>query len=161
MLRFIVRGRATYIHEMTSWPFLQAVMEGSDNSRSARACAAKGLCFPLERLIITIPGFYHGHHGTWLMLRSSAQSACIPLAFTSVPFMAIDLLPNGGRSMIEATSQALPFWVEELEALRAPAESIQALLNRTETPRQHVNDQRSSCCSLTSSFHYVWSPSTN
>ena len=56
--------------------------------------------------------------------------------------MTIDLLPNDGRSMVEATSQVLPFSAEELEALRAPAESRQALLNRTETPRQRVKDQR-------------------
>lgn len=64
VLRFILQGRTTYIHELTSWPFLQAVMEGSDESPSMWQQAAQSLSLHLERLIINSTGFYHRQHCT-------------------------------------------------------------------------------------------------
>jgi hypothetical protein len=69
---------------------------------------AKGLAFHLERLLINRPGFYHRHHGTWLMTRSSARNACILLAAGQLPSTSC-LLPTDWKGAVEATIEVLLF----------------------------------------------------
>lgn len=134
VLRFILQRQTTYIHELTSWPFLQAVMQGSDESPSMWQRAAQSLSLHLERLIINSTGFSRRQRGTWLMLRSSARSARILLSFASTATRA-NLLPVDWRSTVEAISQILQVWVDQLEALRKPIDLMQELLKRVDSLR--------------------------
>jgi hypothetical protein len=76
--RFVLRGRATYLHELVTWIFVYAAINDNPTSPSMqspeiRQWVGMGASLHLDRLIINRPGYYHRHHGTWLMLRSSAR----------------------------------------------------------------------------------------
>jgi hypothetical protein len=126
VLRFILRGRTTYFHELISWPFIYAVVNDREEAPRIRQWAAKGFVFHLERLNINRPGFYHRHHGTWLMMRSSARSACILLVAAQVS-SASELLPPNWQEAVEATILMLQFWCSNGEGLPAFAISIDLL----------------------------------
>ncbi|KAH8648836.1 hypothetical protein BGZ61DRAFT_436432 [Ilyonectria robusta] len=109
VLRFVLRGRVTYLKELISWPFLREFLLENNETPRIRQWAMKGLEFHLERLEVNRPGFYHRHHGTWLMMRSSARSATILLAFNLIP-SAAEILPRGWRNAVEATLEMLYYW---------------------------------------------------
>ncbi|KAH7139987.1 hypothetical protein B0J13DRAFT_558743 [Dactylonectria estremocensis] len=109
VLRFVLRGRVTYLKELISWPFLRAFLLENNETPRIRQWAMNGLQSHLERLEVNRPGFYHRHHGTWLMMRSSARSAVILLAFARIP-SAAEILPRGWRDAVEATLEMLYYW---------------------------------------------------
>ena len=125
VLRFVLRGRTTYFHELISWPFIYAVINDGEETPRIRQWAARGFAFHLERLSINRPGFYHRHHGTWLMMRSSARSACILLAGAQVSSTS-ELLPPNWQEAVEATISMLQFWCNDCEGLAVTVD----LLNR-------------------------------
>lgn len=125
ILRFVLRGRITYFHELISWPFIYAVVNDGEEAPRIRQWAARGFAFHLERLSINRPGFYHRHHGTWLMMRSSARSACILLAGAQVSSTS-ELLPPNWQEAVEATISMLQFWCNDCEGLAVTVD----LLNR-------------------------------
>ena len=116
ILRFVLRGRTTYFHELISWPFIYAVLSDEEDAPRVRQWAARGFAFHLERLSINRPGFYHRHHGTWLMIRSSARSACILLAGAQV-LSTSELLPPNWQETVEATISMLRFWCSDCAEL--------------------------------------------
>ncbi|KFY19593.1 hypothetical protein V491_04344 [Pseudogymnoascus sp. VKM F-3775] len=127
ILRFILRGRTTYFHELISWPFIYAVVNGGEETPLIRQWAAKGFDFHLKRLHINQPGFYHRHHGTWLMIRSSARSACILLAAAQVSSTS-QLLPPNWQEAVEATISMLQFWSNDSAGLSVTVGVLNRLL---------------------------------
>lgn len=126
ILRFILRGRTTYFHELISWPFIYAVVNGGEETPQIRQWAAKGFDFHLKRLHINQPGFYHRHHGTWLMIRSSARSACILLAGAQVSSTS-QLLPPNWQEAVEATISMLQFWCNDSAGLSVTVDILNRL----------------------------------
>ncbi|KAJ5150917.1 uncharacterized protein N7482_010169 [Penicillium canariense] len=116
VLRFVLRGRTTYINELISWPFVACVIAGRPITRRARNWALRGLQSHLRRLSHNEPGFYYRHHGTWLMVRSSTRSLCLLLAVAQDP-SAHDLLPEGWKEMALRTMDMLRFWQHEIEGM--------------------------------------------
>ncbi|KAH7010487.1 hypothetical protein EDB80DRAFT_714940 [Ilyonectria destructans] len=132
IIRFVLRGRTTYIHELISWPFIHVMINEEDESPRTQQWASDGLSFHLERLAINRPGFYHRHHGTWLMLRSSARSACIILACAYLPSTS-KLMPEGWKEPVEATIQMLNYWRDQTEGIGDAVDLMQHLLTIVET----------------------------
>lgn len=130
ILKFVLRGRTTYIYELISWPFIYSAIIGGQEGMSskAREWATEGLQFHVDRLTINRPGFYHRHHGTWLMIRSSARSACILLAVART-ISVRDLLPSGWREAIEGTIEMLYFWRLEVDGIQETANFLRYILS--------------------------------
>ncbi|KUJ22197.1 uncharacterized protein LY89DRAFT_704840 [Mollisia scopiformis] len=103
ILKFVLKGRTTYFHELIT-------QEASG----------------VRRLEINRPGYYHRHHGTWLMIRSSARSACILLAAAQNSFTA-QLLPSNWQEAVEATILMIRFWSSGCEGLASVAHLLECL----------------------------------
>lgn len=108
ILRFVLQGRLTYIYEVFTWPFLFALLHGHCHGSLADELATKGLHIHLDRLITNRPGFFYRHHGTWLMQRSSARSACLLLAAART--LSSNALPFGWAENVWATIEMLEYW---------------------------------------------------
>lgn len=127
VIRFVLRGRVTYVRELTSWPFLAEVMNGrADWTPETKKWSAKALESHLERLIVNRPGFYHRHHGTWLMLRTSARSAILLLAFSRL-FPDSDLMPEKWRGLVSETISMLDHWSTEVFEMKRVVDIAQQL----------------------------------
>lgn len=110
ILRFVLRGRLTYNRELLTWAFVDsAVREQADLPENIMERVRSGLWVHHARLAINRSGFQHRHHGTWLMMRSSARSAYILLVASVTPSMK-DLLPTGWTDAVWATIEMLEFW---------------------------------------------------
>ncbi|KAL3485754.1 hypothetical protein BJX62DRAFT_247308 [Aspergillus germanicus] len=127
-LRFILKGRKTYVNELITWPVIvHAIAQHSDLSLSLsltpaqRSWLSKGVAAHLERLQINAPGFYHRHHGTWLMIRSSARSAYILSAVARSSAAVGNLLPSGWMAAVRETIDMLQFWSGEVVGLEGIA----------------------------------------
>ncbi|KAJ0413895.1 hypothetical protein BJY00DRAFT_319324 [Aspergillus carlsbadensis] len=145
-LRFILKGRKTYVNELITWPFIVHALSQQSHpdanlnisldfnlslTPTHRSWLAKGVSAHLERLRINAPGFYHRHHGTWLMIRSSARSACILLAIARVSAgAAVEILPAGSMDAVRGTIDMLRFWSAEVVGLEGVANFCQELLCR-------------------------------
>ncbi|GAM89637.1 hypothetical protein ANO11243_076760 [Dothideomycetidae sp. 11243] len=112
VLLFVLRGRLTYYHEVLTWPFLETLLlfGSSAHRSSARTTelAARGVRMHYDRLAINRPGFFHRHHGTWLMQRSSTRSAFVLLAVSRSS--SADLLPTGWQTLVSDTIAMLEYW---------------------------------------------------
>ncbi|KAE8365941.1 hypothetical protein BDV27DRAFT_156372 [Aspergillus caelatus] len=127
VLRFILQGRSTYVNELITWPYIACAVNNIPLGQTAQGWVAKGLQAHLERLDVNRVGFYHRHHGTWLMLRTSARSACILLAVARSSMR--DLLPVGWDEAVEATVKMLDFWQADVEGVAALARFLRHLLS--------------------------------
>lgn len=114
VLQFVLRGRLTYNYEILTWPFLETLLLfGQHQSTRATELAARGVRVHYDRLSINRPGMYHLHHGTWLMCRSSARSACVLLAVARST--SADLLPADWLQLVSNTVDMLEYWSETSE----------------------------------------------
>jgi hypothetical protein len=110
ILKFILRGRITYIHEMISWPFIYAfIIESNRASAQVVEWVGKGAFFHYQRITLNNRAFYHRHHGTWFQLRSSARSALILFALAQAPESS-DLLPVDWMDHVETTLAMIRYW---------------------------------------------------
>ena len=109
------------------WPFLAEVMNGrADWTPETKKWSARALESHLERLIVNRPGFYHRHHGTWLMLRTSARSAILLLAFSRL-FPDSDLMPDKWRGLVSDTISMLDHWSTEVFEMKRVVDIAQQL----------------------------------
>ncbi|KAK6813592.1 hypothetical protein RU639_010264 [Aspergillus parasiticus] len=127
VLRFILQGRSTYINELITWPYIAYAVNDVPLGHTAQGWVSKGLQAHLERLEVNQAGFYHRHHGTWLMILTSARSACILLAVARSS--THDLLPVGWKEAVEATVKMLDFWQADVEGVAALARFLRHLLS--------------------------------
>ncbi|KAF9894649.1 hypothetical protein FE257_006537 [Aspergillus nanangensis] len=127
VLRFVLRGRTTYVHELISWPFIACIIAGRAMTERARSWAVRGIEAHVRRLVINRPGFYYRHHGTWLMIRSSARSLCLLLAVARTT-AAQELLPDEWKEVALMTLDMFKFWKDEVEGMESLVEQLEQLL---------------------------------
>ncbi|CAJ0551504.1 Ff.00g114340.m01.CDS01 [Fusarium sp. VM40] len=127
VIRFVLRGRITYVRELVSWPFVHAALNQMGDHGVSEHDTATALGFHYNRLLVNAPGYYHRHHGTWLMLRSSARSACILLGFARL-YPGSSLLPVGWKDAVLGTVKMVEYWSVEAEGMRSVLEIMTWLL---------------------------------
>ncbi|EEU42153.1 uncharacterized protein NECHADRAFT_50796 [Fusarium vanettenii 77-13-4] len=116
VIRFVLRGRITYIHELVSWAFVHVALNRVADHDFAEQETATALAFHYDRLLVNAPGYYHRHHGTWLMLRTSARSACVLLGFARM-YPGSNLLPSGWKDAVLGTLKMVEYWSNEAEGM--------------------------------------------
>lgn len=111
-LKFILSGHLLDCYEMMYWPFIVAAVHGRLRGAAAESFAKKGLEICARRIDKNESGFYHRHHGTWLMLRSCTRSALVLLAAVRCPSLA-KLLPMNWERAIYKVKDMLSHWKDE------------------------------------------------
>lgn len=97
---------------MMYWHFVVDAIHGGLRGGTSEAFVRKGLQVCVQRIQINEKGFYHRHHGTWLMLRSCTRSALVLLAAARCLHLA-NLLPAGWEQAVGKVMGMLGFWREE------------------------------------------------
>jgi hypothetical protein len=97
---------------MMYWPFVSEVVHGNVGGVDVDSFSRKGLRICIDRIQQNESGFYHRHHGTWLMLRSCTRSALVLLAAAHSPHIC-SRLPVGWEIAIYKVITLLNFWKEE------------------------------------------------
>jgi len=137
ILTYILKSHVTNYYELITWPFISAVLNddfnGDDNAQLdlaiTRRIAAKGFHWHMIRLQVHPAGFFHRHHGTWLMQRRSTRSALILLAAALRPSTR-SLLPEAWATQVEIVVDMLHYWAAEVAGAGEYAELLEALLVR-------------------------------
>jgi hypothetical protein len=116
-LKFILNGHLLDCYEMMYWPFVVDAIHGRlPSSTNARTFARKGLAVCVQRIQQNEPGFFHRHHGTWLMLRSCTRSAFVLIAAARCcpsPTLSPSLLPDNWQQALYKVLTMLRFWKDE------------------------------------------------
>lgn len=130
--RFILQGHFVDCQEMMYWHFVVDGIHGRLHGNAGEAFLQKGLKVCVERIEINQKGFFHRHHGAWLMMRSCTRSALVLLAAARrvelVPF-----LPVGWEDAIVQVKKMLNFWKDE-------SNDILEMFNTLETLMQAHDD---------------------
>lgn len=112
-LRFILSGHMLDCLELMYWPFVYAAVHGTlGDDRDSHLLAARGLELCTQRIYINQAGFFHRHHGTWLMLRSCTRSALMLIAARQAELE--DKLPGDWQACVGETIRLLYHWAEEV-----------------------------------------------
>ncbi|KAH8809201.1 hypothetical protein F5884DRAFT_396765 [Xylogone sp. PMI_703] len=111
-LKFILNGHLLDCYEMMYWPFVVDAIHGKLRSATAESFARKGFVVCVQRIMKNESGFYHRHHGTWLMLRSCTRSALVLLAAARAPGLR-GLLPADWEIAVYKVTVMLNYWKEE------------------------------------------------
>ncbi|OBT39636.1 hypothetical protein VE00_09758 [Pseudogymnoascus sp. WSF 3629] len=111
-LRFILNGHLLDCNEMMYWHFVADAVHGRIRGSSTEAFVRKGLQVCVQRVDINEKGFYHRHHGTWLMLRSCTRSALVLLATARCSDL-VSLMPEGWEEAVAKVMAMLGFWKGE------------------------------------------------
>jgi hypothetical protein len=120
-LKFILNGHLLDCYEMMYWPFVVDAIHSrlpphTSGSLAAKAFARKGLTVCVQRIQQNEPGFYHRHHGAWLMLRSCTRSAFVLVAAArccSSLTMSASMLPESWQQALYKVLALLRFWKDE------------------------------------------------
>jgi hypothetical protein len=111
-LKFILSGHLLDCYEMMYWPFIVSAVHGKLHGATAESFARKGLEICVQRIDKNESGFYHRHHGTWLMLRSCTRSALVLLAAVRCPSLST-VLPMNWKRAIYKVKDMLSHWKDE------------------------------------------------
>ena len=111
-LKFILNGHLLDCYEMMYWPYIVAAVHGKLRGATAETFARKGLEICVQRIRKNESGFYHRHHGTWLMLRSCTRSALVLLAAVRCPSLS-PLLPMTWELAVHKVQDMLSHWKDE------------------------------------------------
>jgi hypothetical protein len=126
-LRFILNGHVLDCYEMIYWPFVvDAIHEKLISDPELEAFARKGLHLCVERIEKNESGFYHRHHGTWLMLRSCTRSALVLCGAALKDLKS--LLPSDWKTVVEKVVHLLRYWRDEAKDVADRLEILQGLL---------------------------------
>jgi len=117
ILRFVLRGHLLDCYETMYWPFLVEAINTTSWDVTYQVFVRKGLRVCVERIWKNEGGFYHHHHGTWLMLRSCTRSALTLVAARLCRHLD-DLLPPDWEAAVRKVVALLSFWQEESEDAR-------------------------------------------
>jgi hypothetical protein len=135
-LKFILNGHLLDCYEMMYWPFVvdavnshytQAHSRAPHNSSITDSFARKGLLVCVQRIQKNERGFYHRHHGTWLMLRSCTRSALVLLGARNSARLA-GLLPAGWEEAVYKVCGMLRFWANESRDCRDRLAILEGLM---------------------------------
>ncbi|KAF4548545.1 Hypothetical protein D9617_27g045120 [Elsinoe fawcettii] len=129
VIAFVLRGRLTYNYETLTWPFVHSLIHGNCQGRMARTLALRGLAAHLDRLNINRPGYFYRHHGTWLMQRSSARSALLLVAASSV--LPRETMPLDWLEQVRACIEMLEFWRSSPGGLGPVADFLRRITDRS------------------------------
>ncbi|KAG7053050.1 C6 zinc finger domain-containing protein [Colletotrichum scovillei] len=122
-LRFILSGHLIDCLELMYWPFIYAAVHGRlGDDRDSHMLASRGLDFCVRRININKTGFFHRHHGTWLMLQSCTRSALVLIAAANGGLH--DKLPHDWRASVEDVVNLLKYWVDEVPDFRRMIEIL-------------------------------------
>ena len=127
-LRFILNGHLFDCKEMMYWNFVIDAVHGQLRGNSTEAFVRKGLLVCVQRVEINENGFYHRHHGTWLMLRSCTRSALVLLAAARCPELA-PLMPEVWEEAIAKVMTMLSFWKDESKDVMDRLQILEKLVN--------------------------------
>lgn len=108
-LRFILHGHLLDCQEIMYW---QYVADAAHGRPSDEVFLRKALKVCVERIRQNSPGFYHRHHGTWLMVRSCTRSAFVLLAAVRQGDLA-PFLPLGWEEAVLDVARMLRYWKDE------------------------------------------------
>ena len=111
-LKFVLKGHLLDCYEMMYWPFVVDAVHLKPLSATAEAFARKALQICVERIKKNESGFYHRHHGTWLMLRSCTRSALVLIAATRSPLLS-SFLPTDWEPSVYKVMDMLKHWKDD------------------------------------------------
>ena len=111
----VLRCHLIDLFELIYWPFVMAALNSSRQPMSPRVqeMALKGLDNHVQRVHANEPGFYHRHHGAWLMMRSCTRSALL----LSAAAKSKVLMPNGWHQAVYMVTGMLDYWSREVSEL--------------------------------------------
>lgn len=115
------------------WPFVVDAIHGRLRSATAESFARKGLAVCVERIMKNENGFFHRHHGTWLMLRSCTRSALVLLAAARSPGLS-SLLPADWEVAVYKVTVMLDFWKDESHDVMDRLHIVQKLRSSSARP---------------------------
>ncbi|OQD98654.1 hypothetical protein PENVUL_c069G01832 [Penicillium vulpinum] len=124
--RFILSGHFLDCQETMYWHFLVEAIHGRVDGNSD-ILLRKGLKVCVDRIQQNQTGFYHRHHGTWLMLRSCTRSALVLLAAERSGNL-VSFLPRGWEAAVYDVSRMLEFWKDESNDVMGLFTIVQTLL---------------------------------
>jgi hypothetical protein len=113
---------------MMYWHFVVDAVHGRSRGGSSEAFVRKGLLVCVQRVEINENGFYHRHHGTWLMLRSCTRSALVLLAAARCSEIA-HLMPIGWEEAVMKVVTMLGFWKDESRDVKDRLEILETLVD--------------------------------
>lgn len=127
-LRFILNGHLLDCQEAMYWQFVADAAHGRPRrGLNAELFLHKGLKVCVDRIRQNRKGFYHRHHGTWLMLRSCARSAFVLLAAERCEDLA-PCLPMGWEEDVMDVARMLGLWKDESPDVCEMLNILEALL---------------------------------
>jgi hypothetical protein len=126
-LRFILNGHLLDCYEMMYWPFIVDAVYGKLHGNVAHEFARKGFQICVQRIQKNESGFYHRHHGTWLMLRSCTRSALVLLGAARSPELSA-LLPIGWETAVYKVTAMLSYWKDESREVQDRLDILETLL---------------------------------
>ena len=113
----VLRCHLIDLFELIYWPFVSAALEasstGSAMSLAADTFAQKGLDVHVQRVHANEPGFFHRHHGAWLMMRSCTRSALVLVAASEAKIV----MPTGWQAAVHKVVGMLSYWSTEVATL--------------------------------------------
>jgi hypothetical protein len=127
-LKFILSGHLLDCYEMMYWPFVIDAVHGGLEGFDMDSFSRKGLRVCIDRIQKNESGFYHRHHGTWLMLRSCTRSALVLLAAARSPQLH-SRLPFGWEMAIGKVIGMLNYWREESRDVLDRLDILEALMS--------------------------------
>lgn len=133
VLRFVLRGRFTYNYEILSWPFVYALLSGTCDNDTALKLAVAGLGYHCDRLQLNRRGFYYKHHGTWLMQRSSARSACLLVLASRL--LNSDMMPENWHQIVRDTIRMLKYWENDFGVMEGVSNFLEQVLQSDQSPQ--------------------------
>ena len=128
LLQFILRGHLSKCQEVIYWPFLLECVGSSHRDPTADLYVSRALQNCVDRINNNKAGFYHRHHGTWLLLRACSRASLQLLAANRCGQVA-DLLPQGWRAAVHESIDMLAFWADESFDAKECLSVLQELLD--------------------------------
>ena len=125
--RFILSGHFLDCQETMYWHFVVEGIHGRVSSGNEHF-VQKGLKVCVDRIQQNKTGFYHRHHGTWLMLRSCTRSALVLLAAGRCVELA-GFLSLGWKEAVLDVTRMLAFWKDESGDILEMLNVLQILLD--------------------------------
>lgn len=125
--RFILSGHFLDCQETMYWHFVAQGIHGrvcNGNEKFVR----KGLKVCVDRIQQNRTGFYHRHHGTWLMLRSCTRSALVLLAAARCVELVGFLSPGWKEAVLDVT-RMLTFWKDESGGISEMLDVLRTMLD--------------------------------
>lgn len=127
-LKFILKGHLLDCYEMMYWPFIVDGIHAKPLTTISEAFTRKGLQTCVERIRKNESGFYHRHHGTWLMLRSCTRSALVLIAAARSPTLS-SLLPTAWELAVYKVIDMLSHWKNDSKDVSDRLQIIEILMS--------------------------------